>query len=450
MLHIGRPLFPFVLQQQSRLARLPQLVVLIRQEPLALNSPSARGKGRRGRFAGFLSLLAVIAVAACDREISTDITVVPIEPRQGPPVSFEETAEIRAEFGHLYDIEIDQQGNVFVGDWGATDPGVPVVWVFDGSGRRRARLDAADGLRHAVDLDVYGDTLYALDALTARLQLFSIDPDSIALSRQLHLTDPTRRLHGVLVDADRSIFVWATPRQLNGQRSPADSVTLHRVDRSGAADIGSLSDPVLSFPLSSWLATSIDGGSVVEELPFRTKSLIQLSEDGVIHQMWTGAPELRRYSQDGVLVGAINLTVPVRDVTSRDFSRFHASILGSGASILEELKATRLARAFDDGRLPEVWPFASGLVVDDAGRTWLSVTTRDDQLQYTPFAYLHTGSPRTGREIVILDASGRIRSDGRLPIPGDLASVRGDRAIVAYPSAYRPETLRVLRVEFIQ
>ena len=359
-------------------------------------------------------------------------------------LSYREVGRIEHEFGSISSIAVAEDGRTFVGDDLAKS-----VWIFDPRHKMLGSIgkegDGPGEFRDVTAIQVRADTLYVFDQRQRRLTVFDVSSGATNVMRTVsfrHARAPTE----VWVDRDGSMIVRATSADATYGSGPgSDSSTVHRV---WGPLVTSLGDTLAAMPRDESFVMSLSSMIMARPMPYGRRSFLRVGSHGELFTLWTGEPKIRTYDSRGTLSYDVLLPGHLgRDVSDEDFGELLASVSTEPGPLSSEFKKA-LEAARRDGSVPGSWPVASGVVIDDADRLWITLITERDVMRRTEAGGYEYVAPRgETRSLVVFQPEGLRFSAGRLPVAGNVGAVRGKRIYLVTADPLGVESIYVFEVE---
>jgi hypothetical protein len=323
---------------------------------------------------------------------------------------------IDGEFGFVNSLAVDAQGRIYV-----SDVQVQELHAFDARGSRLPLVGRHgpgpgefQGLQWVVA--ARGDTLYTFDVAQQRITAFAPGSErKVAYTVHVPTVGRERASYQLLVPA-RGPFIlpFSVPHGAQPDDQPR-TVTLRTVDRGGRLG----AQPLLRSPDRDAMVTRRGRSFSVSALPYGRTPFFELGAGDRLYYGWNDRPDVAAYDLRGRRVGAIHTRAAQLPVSGEDTR----ALLESFPENSPGLENVRLA--LREGRVPRTKPAYKHMLVDDRGRLWVNVSTRDDVVVQS--------------EAGLVYASERPRPDGQSgPTPWWVFDPAGNRvAIYTVPSSVR-------------
>ena len=305
--------------------------------------------------------------------------------------------EIAADFGGLISLAVDSAGSIYAADFVNSE-----IRVF-GSGEADARI-GRDGegpgeFRGLRSIVVRRDSLFAFDPRLRRITAYDVSGGipRLQYTLALPLMDPTRPNYQLLApEAGGFLVPYTQPTR------PTYADTAHRrlVVRWIRGDGSVRQDSVVVLRDRVWLITTDERYGVgVSPMPFAGIPVLELGRAGNLYYGATASPLLRRINlKDRTAPDDIRAPRKGLPLTDRDIRALEQSYFEYVGEQAAELVFGRIETAYEEGRLPEHKPWYERLVIDDRGRLWFELITRETALASTPLGLVYRGDRLSGRE----------------------------------------------------
>lgn len=256
-------------------------------------------------------------------------------------------------------IDVDSQGRIYVGDWyqqriTVLGPDGELIRAF---GRRGSGPGEFRSIRGVQVLP--GDSLLVYDPTLARISVFA--PDS---TRPAYVTNLAARIPG-----EAPFHIWRT-RANDGYVALFRPGFMFREGRSDARredvirvldlDGAPRGDRLLVFPSKSFLVAS----ESITPNPFGREGLVRIDSRDRLHYLWTDSLRIETLDLSGREIGGFSILYDSPRVSVRE-------VEGELAAFNGQVRAT-FDRVLRDS-VPERWPAARDVVVDDEDRIWIAL-----------------------------------------------------------------------------
>lgn len=278
--------------------------------------------------------------------------------RGAPGLQEVAVSDAAADFTDITALDVDSRGRIFVGDFYRQQVAVlsPQGRMLRAIGRRG---EGPGEFRAIRSLQVTGgDSVLVYDPSLARVSVFA--PDSAAAAYVVNLAP---RLQGGApfflwrIPGDESyLALFRPPFVFSGGKTEltrTDVVMVLGRDGSPRAEI-------IQFPSRSFLIA----GTSVTPNPFGREGIVRVAPSGEILYLWTDSLAVGTFSPDGRRLRSFSAPHPSPEVTADDVERERDRLGDFARASFEQVLRDSV---------PERWPAAKDMLVDDKGQVWIAL-----------------------------------------------------------------------------
>ena len=293
-------------------------------------------------------------------------------------------------------VTIDNEGRIFVGEKQS-----PKIYAFTGEGDLISEIgqegEAPGEFKSLQAIHTGpGDTLYTFDSLLRRISAFA--PGSLELAYAFTVSnDSMGNYPSGFFGATDSGFLVVFEESSQGTDS-VRSVHAKIVDWEG----GVIQNPSARLPAIEWITLKGPIREMGTHMPFGRYPIFRLGPAEQIYAGSTGTIDIAIMTANGMSRGHITHPYRGAPVTSRDIEEYVKSYWGD------------LPNQIRRGMRYESRPAYSTFQVDEEGRTWVRLTSADEEAE-------------TSRWLV-LDAESRVVGELTLPSSIIIEAVTSERA----------------------
>lgn len=296
-------------------------------------------------------------------------------------------------FSRISNIDVDDSGNVYISEGSS---GNEAIFVFDSNGDPITEIgrsgEGPGEFRSILDMKVYGDHLFVLDASLSRIQIFDIENHSVIHEMNLdpgqwNQTSEQSVLfpNDIFVLDERTILL-----AINHITWELDTKSYYQLH----LDEEVISTRILSHDYIRQLPDPKSRHVFFD--PFGGRGLVDLSTEKKIYNVWSDELLFKVYNMDGTYLRAFYHPFRRSTLSRSEALNFHNS---------EQFKS-----AIQHDGIPTHWRALEHMFIDDENRLWIS-TIRDNREIY---------------EWWILDKHGNVIAEKNLPRSIEVKKVKDD------------------------
>ncbi|PWN08245.1 6-bladed beta-propeller [Rhodohalobacter mucosus] len=276
--------------------------------------------------------------------------------------------------GNMGMVEVDKYNRVYIAE---NSLGSRTVHVFNPDGKYITKISSEGNgpgeFRTLGHLITSSGTIYLFDKLNNKLISFSnsetnnryqlVDEISISkstLSSQKSIEGET--LERLFVLDNRAFLVGFEDPKIPNKNDR--KIHYYIVDNEGEL----LEDKIqFSQNAISIFNAQVGNSSITMELPFSSRPLIAVSEEGMVYLAETGESEIKVMNKDGEFVHSITF-----DVESVPLNRDEVIKWYEGNELFH--------LAIQEASFPQDWPMLNNMFVDDENRIWVSTIVENSDI----------------------------------------------------------------------